>query len=191
MAPRPDRPSRTARDTKESGDGGTTHWWIDQGKARERAPRRQPSETLAGAAFFRVGIGYDQETARSRLTDLNLKLIAEGNPPLGGWAHLQMTEDRFPQKRFDQIKQAVQVGPRVRALAVDSGVSMRVILTGEAVGNRLLELRFGDESSFDAWIRGEWMEEALFRRFQDAIRAAPDFVVRYLGPDSDRDLPPR
>ncbi len=177
---RPDRPARKAPDGKNAADTSPTNrWWIDQGKSRERAPRRQPNENLAGASFFRVGIGYDQETARSRLTDLNLKLLAEGDPPRDGWGYLQMTEERFPQRRFEQIQRAVPLAPGVRALAVDSGVSIRVILTGDPPGERLLELRFGDESSFDAWVRGEWMEEALFRRFPEALRAAHDFVTNY------------
>jgi hypothetical protein len=114
------------------------------------------------------------------LTDLNLKLLAEGDPPPDGWGYLQMTEERFPKRRFEQIQRAVPLALGVRALAVDSGTSMRVILTGTPPGERLLELRFGDESSFDAWVRGEWVEEALFQRFPDALRAAGDFVVRYL-----------
>lgn len=156
-----------------------TRWWIDQGKPRDR-PTRAPDETTAGARFFRAGIGYDQEMARARLTDLNNKLLAEGKPPPNGWGYLRMTRERFSPRTFEQIKRAVPLGAGVRALAVDSGVSMRVILTAEPPGERLLELRFGEESSFDAWIEGEWLEEVLFRRLRDALQAAPRFVARYL-----------
>jgi hypothetical protein len=176
---------------RNEADGGTRQrWWIDQGKPREAAPRGEATTALAGAAFFRAGIGYDQETARSRLTDLNMKLLAEGAPPADGWAHLQMTEERFPARRFEQIQRAVPLGPGVHALAVDSGVSLRVLLTGDPRGERLIELRFGEESSFDAWIRGDWVEEALFQRFADALRAAPDFVRRHL-PQGREPVPER
>jgi hypothetical protein len=156
-----------------------SRWWIDQGKPRERAVRKGPDENVAGASFFRVGIGYDQETARSRLTDLNLKLLAEGNPPVAGWGYLQMTAERFSARTFEEIQRAVPLRPGVRALAVDSGVSLRVILTGEPTGEVLLELRYGEESSFDAWVRGEWVEEAVFRRLRDALRTTPAFVSNY------------
>ena len=156
-----------------------SRWWIDQGKPRERDQPKGPDENVAGASFFRVGIGYDQETARTRLTDLNLKLLAEGQVPDEGWGYLQMTPERFSSRTFDQIKRAVPLGPRVRALAVDSGVSLRVIVTGHPIGDRLLELRFGEETSFDAWVSGEWMEEAVFRRLREALRAAPRFVTHY------------
>lgn len=177
-----DRPQRSGK--SESDPVLHTRWWIDQGKPRERGPQ-VPNATAAGSSFFRVGIGYDQETARSRLTDLNLQLLAEGQPPPRGWGYLRMTPERFSKRTFEQIKSAVPLGSGVRALAVDSGVSMRVILTGEPPGERLLELRFGEESSFDAWVQGEWVEEALFGRLRDALKATPGFVTKYL-PRSDR-----
>jgi hypothetical protein len=155
-------------------------WWVDEGKPRERAPRPLPPEVVAGASFYRVAAGYSQEVARSRLTDLNLKLLQEGNPPPNGWAVLEMTPDRFPAKKVEQIKRTIRLPPGARALAIDSGVSLRVILTGDPPGERLLELRFGDESSFDAWVRGEWVFEARFDRMAEALRAAPSFIERYL-----------
>jgi hypothetical protein len=157
-------------------------WWVDQGKPREqhRTELRQ-NESVAGASFFRVAAGYDQETARSHLTDLNLKLLEEGNPPAQGWGYLRMTPDRFSARTLEKIKRAVPLPPGVRALAVDSGVSLRVILTGDPPGERLLELRFGEESSFDAWVRGEWVGEAVFERLADALQASPAFVAEYLG----------
>ena len=156
-----------------------TRWWIDQGKTRERQAQK-PAGEVAGASFFRVGIGYDQDTARTRLTDLNLKLLADGNTPAEGWGYLQMTPERFSPRSFDQIKRAIPLGPGIRALAVDSGVSLRVILTGTPTGARLLELRFGEESSFDAWVQGEWVREAVFSSLREAIRATTAFVNDYL-----------
>jgi len=159
-------------------------WWVDQGKPRERA-RPAPAEVIAGASFYKIAEGYSQDVARKRLTDLNLKLLQEGNPPPDGWATLELTPDRFPAKKADQIKAMVQLPPGGRALAIDSGVSLRVILTGDPPGERLLELRFGEESSFDAWIRGEWVYEALFDRLKAALKAAPAFIQEYLHASAD------
>jgi hypothetical protein len=92
-----------------------------------------------------------------------------------------MTEERFSQKTLERIKDTVALPPGGRALAVDSGVSLRVILTGQPSGERLVELRFGEESSFDAWVDGEWVDEALFGRLQEALKAAPAFVAKHLG----------
>jgi hypothetical protein len=162
------------------GSKATERWWVDESKPRERVSRPLPPEVVAGASFYRVAAGYSQDIARSRLTDLNLKLLQEGNPPPNDWAILEMTPDRFPAKKIEQIKRTIHLPPGARALAIDSGVSLRVILTGDPPGERLLELRFGDESSFDAWVRGEWVSEARFDRMADALRATPGFVDRYL-----------
>ena len=157
-----------------------TRWWIDQGKPREQASRPAAAEPAVGASFYTVAKGYSQDVARSRLTDLNLKLFQEGNPPPDGWGYMQMTPDRFPAKRLEQIQHAISLPPGVRAVAVDSGVSLRVILTGEPPGERLIELRFGEDSSFDAWVRGEWVGEAMFDRLPTALRAAGRFVTTYM-----------
>jgi hypothetical protein len=163
-----------------TGSGPENRWWVDQGKARDRAARAPGTDALAGASFFRIGRDYDQERARARLTDLNLKLLAEGNPPPDGWGYLQMTTERFPEATYERIKKAVPLPPGACALAVDSHTSLRVILTGQPPGARLLELSFGEESSFDAWVRGEWVQEALFANLNKALRAAPQFVREYL-----------
>jgi hypothetical protein len=157
-----------------------TRWWIDQGKPTEQAPRSAGAEPAVGASFYTVAKGYSQDVARSRLTDLNLKLFQEGDPGPDGWGYLQMTPDRYPAKKLEQIQRALSLPAGVRAVAVDSGVSLRVILTGEPPGERLIELRFGEESSFDAWVRGEWVGEALFNRLPAALKAAGRFVSTYM-----------
>ena len=46
-----------------------------------------------------------------------------------------------------------------------------------------MEVRLGDESSFDAWVRGEWVREALFSSFGEALRQVPGLVREYLETD--------
>ena len=41
-------------------------------------------------------------------------------------------------------------------------------------------MRLGSESSFDAWVYGEWVREVLFRNFEDALRRSPRLVREYL-----------
>ncbi len=65
-------------------------------------------------------------------------------------------------------------------MLIDSGTSLRAILTAQPVGDRLVEVRLGEESSFDAWVNGEWVREALFRDFEDGLRRAPALVREYL-----------
>jgi hypothetical protein len=78
------------------------------------------------------------------------------------------------------VKAAFRVPPRGRGVLIDSGTSLRAIMTGDPPGERLVEVRLGEESSFDAWVAGEWVREELFRGFEDALRRAPALVREYL-----------
>jgi hypothetical protein len=153
-------------------------WWVDQGK--DGQPLERPPAQF-GQRFFRTGAGFDQDRAQRRLTDLNLKWFQEAQPEPGGWAVLHLLEkERFPAQRLDKIRNALPVPPKGRGVLVDSGDSVRAIITGEPVGERLVEVRLGAESSFDAWVHGEWVREALFRSFDEGLRRSPALVREYL-----------
>ena len=133
-------------------------WWVETGdKRRERtAPVAAPAPPV-GSKFYRSGIGFNQETARSRLTDLNLKLLMQANPPTGGWGYVQLAETTFPERERERIKDQITVPPYARAVLVDCGRSVRVLVTGTPLGQRILDLTLGDNPSFDCWIDGEWV----------------------------------
>jgi hypothetical protein len=50
-----------------------------------------------------------------------------------------------------------------------------------------VELRLGKDSSFDAWVQGEWVREIAFRTFEEAMRKAPRLIREYI--DTDRAAP--
>jgi hypothetical protein len=153
-------------------------WWVDQGK--DGQPLERPPAQF-GQRFFRTGTGFEQDRAQRRLTDLNLKWFDEAHPEPGGWAVLHVLEqERFPSQRLDKVRNALPVPPRGRGILVDSGQSVRAIITNDPVGERLVEVRLGDESSFDAWVHGEWVREALFRSFDEGLRRSPALVREYL-----------
>jgi hypothetical protein len=153
-------------------------WWVDQGK--DGQPLERPPAKF-GNGFFRTAAGYQQDRAQRRLTDLNLKWFDEARPEPGGWAVLHLLErERFPPQRLDKVRNALPVPPNGRGILVDSGDSVRAIITGEPIGERLVEVRLGDESSFDAWVHGEWVREALFRSFDEGLRRSPGLVREYL-----------
>jgi hypothetical protein len=86
----------------------------------------------------------------------------------------------MPEAKVERVKAALRLPPGSRGVLVDSGDSLRAILTGEPVGERVIEIRLGEESSFDAWVQGEWVYEHLFRDLADALRRAPALVREYL-----------
>jgi hypothetical protein len=157
-------------------------WWVDQGKSRERA-RPEERYAPAGAQFFRSVEGYDQEKARDNLTDLNLKLMAHANPAPGEWVYLALVEERSPTKEIEKIKRALPLPANARGVVVDSGRSLRAIVTDHPLSERILEFNFIDEASFDCWIRGEWVCEDIFKDKHALLQQAPTLLQRYLEKD--------
>jgi hypothetical protein len=155
-------------------------WWVDQGKDAKGNPVPRPPAQF-GHRFFRSGDGFEQERARIRLTDSNLKWLEEANPAPGEWTVVRMlASERFPDQRIEKVKAALRLPPRGRGVLVDSGTSVRAIITADPPGERLVEVRLGEESSFDAWVSGEWVREALFRDFEEGLRRSPALVREYL-----------
>jgi hypothetical protein len=171
-----------ARAVGGKGDRPTVEnrWWVDQGKDAQGAPLPRPPATFGGR-FFRTGAGFEQERARIRLTDSNLKWLEEGNPPAGGWSVVYaLAEERFPAPKLARAQAALTLPPGARGVLIDAGDSLRAVVTGEPVGERLVEIRLGADCSFDAWVHGEWVREAFFRNFDDALRRAPALLREYV-----------
>ena len=160
--------------------GLENRWWVDQQRAADGTPIERP-KALFGHRFFRTGDGYDQDRAQRRLTDLNLKWFDEAPGPPGEWVVLRVLErERFNDKRLDRIRQAIVLPPDCRGVLADSGSAVRAIASRLPIGERLIELRLGEHCAFDAWVRSEWVREAFFRNFDDALRRAPALVREYL-----------
>lgn len=161
-------------------------WWVDTGKSPARTRAAADPRSPIGSRFFDMGYEFDQARAKTRLTDQNLKLLDEARPERGGWATLQLVpKESVPAAEIQRIKRALPLPPDARGVIVDSGRSVRFILTGEPVGERVLEFTLGEESSFDCWIRGEWVREELFDDLETALRDAEVFLARYLTSERD------
>jgi hypothetical protein len=162
------------------------NWWVENLKTREKVKLHE-GQAFVGANFFRSVEGYDQEVATKNLTDLNLKLLAEANPAPGEWGYVSLVEQKSPPAEIDKVKRALPLPPDARAVLVDSGLSLRVIITGTPVGERLLEFNFIEEASFDCWIQGEWIREAVFRGKRELLRQAATLLKRYMARDMVRE----
>jgi hypothetical protein len=167
----------------ESGQPGPTvkdRWWVDTGDKRREAPKRPGGP--AGTDFYRSAIGFEQDTARSRLTDLNMKLLVGANPPEAGWSYVQLAETTFPDKERERIKEQIPLASYTRGVVVDCGRSLRLLITGTPIGERILDLTLGEAPSFDCWIEGEWVREQVFADAETAIRALRKLIEEYLSP---------
>ena len=162
--------------------GLENRWWIDQDKDQFGQPTPRPPAQF-GNAFFRTGAGYEQHAAQRRLTDSNLKWFAEAPPPNEhGWSRLALLgeEQHFSPRKTEKVLEMIRVPKGGHGVLVDSGVSLRAIIANNPQHERLIELRLGRDSSFDAWVRGEWVREVIFHHFDDALRRAPRLVRQYL-----------
>src|SRR5215470_17005684 len=156
-------------------------WWVDLGGTEKVKVKRPPGP--AGSKFFEVAHDFEQERARERLTDNNLKLLIEAAPPEGGWAYLRLAETAYPERELERIKRLVNLPPYARGVIVDCGRSIRILVTGSPPGERLLELALGEAPSFDCWVRNEWVREALFDDADKALTALQGFIREYLSPE--------
>ena len=141
--------------------------------------KREP----AGANFFRSFENYDQQQALECLTDLNIKLLEEAKPVAGEWTYLALVEERCPDEEIEHLKRAFPVPPGVYAVLVDSGLSLRAIMTATPMYERMFEFNFIAEASFDCWIQGEWMREEVFEGKEKLLKHAPQLLKEYLEKD--------
>jgi len=175
---RVDREKDSAPGEKKA-TGSDNRWWVDHGKTRERV-KPEERQAPAGAVFFRSVENYDQEQARENLTDLNLKLLAQGSPAPGEWAYLPLLTERCSPKELEKIKRALPLPADARGVLVDSGASLRAIVTGTPANERILEFNFIEDASFDCWIKGEWVCEMVFSDKRELLQKAADLLCRYL-----------
>ncbi len=163
-------------------------WWVDFGpkdKGRS-APAPVPAPVPVppvGQKFYRAAKGFEQEAARSRLTDLNQKLLVDANPDLGQWGYVNLVERPFSEKEAERIRHTLDLPEYARGAFIDSGRTVRLLVTGTPIGERILELALTREPSFDCWIQGEWVKEELYKDRKRALRAFRDYIVRYLSPE--------
>ncbi|MGH7822558.1 MAG: hypothetical protein ACREQ9_22585 [Candidatus Binatia bacterium] len=168
----------------EKGGQDSIKWWVDHTKSgRERSKDEPPPP--AAARFYVTARGYDQERARAGLVDLNTKFLHEANPPANGFGYLNLIDEPSPPHILDKVKRSVRLPEGARAVIVDAGKMLRVIVTGNPVGERILEFNFNrSEPSFDVWVRGEWKEEIVFRDLAELYRSIPKLVERYMGAEA-------
>ena len=172
---------RSAEEKAPQGPTVTNRWWVDVGTKDRIKTTRPPGP--AGSQFFTVAHDFEQERARERLTDNNLKILLAADPPEGGWSYVRLAETSYPERELEQIKRLVNIPPYARGVIVDCGMSIRLLLTGTPIGDRLLELALGEAPSFDCWVHHEWVREALFEDGDKALRALQRFIRQYLSPE--------
>ena len=117
-------------------------WWVDANTSTKRRgpvpPNERETPPIVGR-LFNVGRDFDQDRAKVRLTDANLQILREANPPEDAWGYVPMTEQRSGKDYLEKVKRALRLPRGSRGVLVDSGTSLRAIATGNPFGDRVVE----------------------------------------------------
>ena len=168
-----------------AGDSGgavqEVKWWIDTGTKRqpEDGSQREPKGVIERWAFELLK-DYRQERALQNIVDINGQALRELSGNEDRWVYLSLGVGEFPQKRLNYIKDSLRMPRYARALAIDAGYSIRVLMTGNPPGDKVLDVNFTESPSMDYWINGELVEEQMFRSIEDALKRLRNSVHRYL-----------
>ena len=180
----PDKPDIEIPSPEPADSGGAVQevkWWIDTGTKRqqEEGGQREPKGVIERWAFELLK-DYRQERALQNIVDINGQILRELSSNEDRWVYLSLGVGEFPRKRLDYIKDSLRMPRYARALAIDAGYSIRVLMTGNPRGDKVLDINFTESPSMDYWINGELVEEQMFRSIEDALKRLRNSIHRYL-----------
>jgi hypothetical protein len=157
-----------------------TKWWIDRGPVKEREKPAAPIRGIIEKWAYELLKGYNQEHAMKNLVDINARLLKELSVAPGEWGYFSMEVGSYPADRLGRIKSALLLPPGARGLVIDAGYSVRVVITGEPVAERYVDINFTDAPSLDYWVNGQLLEERVFPNLGEALKRIRPELRRYL-----------
>jgi hypothetical protein len=157
-------------------------WWIDRGPVKEREKQEALGRGIIEKWTYELLKDYSQERAVRNVVDLNPKFLKEITVGPGEWQYLSLGVGSYPTAGLDKIKSALNLPAHARGLIIDAGYSVRVMITGEPVGEKLLDINFTEGPSLDYWVSNELIEERLFPNLDAALKRLPSAIPEYLNP---------
>jgi hypothetical protein len=157
-------------------------WWIDRGPVKEREKKNQLGRGVIEQWTYELLKDYRQEQAVRNVVDINPRFLKELSSAPLGWRYFSLEVGSYSTEKLASIKNSLRLPPDARALAIDAGYSLRVLMTGEPVGERVMDINFTEAPSLDTWIGGELIEERLFHNFQDALKRLGPLIHRFFNP---------
>jgi hypothetical protein len=100
----------------------------------------------------------------------------------GDWGYYSLEIGKYPQEKLAKIKSGLPLPPGARGIIVDAGYSIRVIITGEPIGERYVDINFTDAPSLDYWVRGQLVEERVYANVGEALKRIRAGLLRYFTP---------
>jgi len=157
-------------------------WWIDRGPVKEREKSEVLGRGIIEKWTYELLKDYKQEQAVRNVVDINPRTLKDlGRAPFG-WNYVSLGVGAYPPDKLDKIKKAFELPADARALLIDAGYSVRLLITGEPMGERLLDINFTEGPSLDFWVNNELIEERLFPNLDVTLRELKLALSRYLNP---------
>ncbi len=157
-------------------------WWIDRGPVKEREKATQVGGGIIERWAYELLKDYNQERAVRNVVDINPRLLKELLAPPGEWVYQSLGVGAYPASGLAKIKSSLPLPADARGLIIDAGYSIRVMITGEPVGERYVDINFTEAPSLDYWVGGELVEERLFSNIGEALKKIRLELPRYLSP---------
>ena len=157
-------------------------WWIDRGPVKEREKESLLGRGIIEKWVYELLKDYKQEQAVRNVVDINPRTLKELSAPAGEWEYISLGVGSYPANGLAKIKNSLPLPPNARGLIIDAGYSVRILITGEPIGERLVDINFTEDPSLDYWVENELVEERLFSGVDDALRKLRGRLPIYLNP---------
>jgi len=163
-----------------------TKWWIDRRAVKERDKSAAPPvRGIIEKWAVDLLQNYNQDEAAKNLVDINLKIFKELKVEPGQWGYYSLDIGKYPPDKLEKIKAALPLPPGARGIVIDAGYSVRVMITGEPVGERYVDINFLDTPSLDYWVKGQLVEERVFGNVGEALKRIRLDLLSYMTPSED------
>jgi len=159
-----------------------TKWWVDRGPVKEREKPAEPARGIIEKWAYELLKNYNQDQAAKNLVGINAKILSGLSLAPGEWGYFSLEVGTYPPEKLARIKSGLPLPPGARGVVIDAGYSVRVIITGEPVGERYVDINFTEAPSLDYWVRGELKEERVYSNIGEALKRIRPELAHFLKP---------
>jgi len=159
-----------------------TKWWIDRGPEKEREKADTPEKGIIEKWAYELLRNYNQDQAAKNLVDINTKLLHGLSVGAGEWGYYSLEIGTYPAEKLSKIKSGLPLPSGARGVVIDAGYSVRIMITGEPVGERYVDINFTDSPALDYWVNSQLVEERVYSNIGEALKRIRPELPRYLDP---------
>ena len=162
-----------------------TKWWIDRRPVKDREKSAEPVKGIIEKWAFELLKNYNQDEAAKNLVDINQRILKGLAIAPGTWGYYSLEVGTYPSEKLGRIKSSLPLPRGCRGVVIDAGFSVRVIITGEPIGERYVDINFVDNPSLDYWVNGQLIEERVFANIGEALKRIRPDLPSYLDPSRE------